>query len=64
MVQDIPHEQQIQVLPFVMAELQRSDFKEQDNATLWEQLQLSEFRWLETEAKMKSMEAMWQKQMA
>ncbi|OMP01993.1 putative pyruvate dehydrogenase [Corchorus capsularis] len=42
MYPDIPREQQIQVLHFVMAELQRRDLKEQDNATLWKQLQLSE----------------------
>ena len=70
--QDIPHEQQIQVLPSVMAELQRRVLKaeatlgkkEQENATLREQLQQYEARWLEYEAKMKSMEEMWQKQMA
>ena len=70
--QDIPHEQQIQVLPSVMAELQRRvlkaeatlGLKEQENATLREQLQQYEARWLEYEAKMKSMEEMWQKQMA
>ncbi|TYJ38947.1 hypothetical protein E1A91_A04G030200v1 [Gossypium mustelinum] len=68
---DIPHEQQIQVLPSVMAELQRRVLKaetnlgqkEQENATLREQLQKSEARWLDYEAKMKSMEEMWQKQM-
>ncbi|XWS52002.1 hypothetical protein CRYUN_Cryun11dG0030300 [Craigia yunnanensis] len=69
---DMPHEQQIQVLPSVMAELQRRVLKaeatlgkkEQENATLREQLQQYETRWLEYEAKMKSMEEMWQKQMA
>ncbi|PPR82450.1 hypothetical protein GOBAR_AA38264 [Gossypium barbadense] len=68
---DMPHEQQIQVLPSVMAELQRRVLKaetnlgqkEQENATLREQLQKSEARWLDYEAKMKSMEEMWQKQM-
>ncbi|XVF18987.1 hypothetical protein REPUB_Repub11eG0071900 [Reevesia pubescens] len=68
---DIPHEQQIQVMPSVMAELQRRVIKaeatlgqkEQENATLQEQLQQYEARWLEYEAKMKSMEEMWQKQM-
>ena len=68
----MPHEQQIQVLPSVMAELQRRVLKaeatlgkkEQENATLREQLQQYEARWLEYEAKMKSMEEMWQKQMA
>ncbi|KAE8692300.1 Myosin-2 [Hibiscus syriacus] len=70
--QEIPHEQQIQVLPSVMAELKRrvlkaeetSRQKEQENATLLEQLQKSEARWLDYEAKMKTMEEMWQKQMA
>ncbi|OMP04597.1 IQ motif, EF-hand binding site [Corchorus olitorius] len=69
---DVPREQQIQVLPSVMAELQRRVLKaeaalgqkEQENATLREQLQQYEARWLEYEAKMKSMEEMWQKQMA
>ncbi|TYI96470.1 hypothetical protein E1A91_D01G075300v1 [Gossypium mustelinum] len=69
---DMPHEQQIQVVPSVMAELQRKVLKaeailgqkEQENATLREQLQQYEARWLEYEAKMKSMEDMWQKQMA
>ncbi|XVE80224.1 hypothetical protein DITRI_Ditri14bG0122500 [Diplodiscus trichospermus] len=68
---DMPHEQQIQVLPSVMAELQRRVLraeatlgeKEQENATLLEQLQQYEARWLDYEAKMKSMEEMWQKQM-
>ncbi|XVE50396.1 hypothetical protein DITRI_Ditri01bG0159200 [Diplodiscus trichospermus] len=69
---DILHEQQIQVMPSVMAELQQRvlkaeatlEKKEQENATLQEQLQQYEARWLEYEAKMKSMEEMWQKQMA
>ncbi|KAH1120968.1 hypothetical protein J1N35_004128 [Gossypium stocksii] len=69
---DMPHEQQIQVVPSVMAELQRKVLKaeailgqkEQENATLREQLEQYEARWLEYEAKMKSMEDMWQKQMA
>lgn len=68
----MPHEQQIQVVPSVMAELQRKVLKaeailgqkEQENATLREQLQQYEARQLEYEAKMKSMEDMWQKQMA
>ena len=70
--QDIPHEQQIQALPTVMAELQRRVLKaestvgqkERENATLREQLQQYEARWLEYETKMKSMEEMWQKQMS
>ncbi|XVF70406.1 hypothetical protein PTKIN_Ptkin11bG0159000 [Pterospermum kingtungense] len=69
---DMPYEQPVQVLPSVMAELQRRVLKaeatlgqkEQENTTLREQLQQSEARWLEYEAKMKSMEEMWQKQMA
>ncbi|KAK8527352.1 hypothetical protein V6N13_085188 [Hibiscus sabdariffa] len=69
---EIPHEQQIQVVPSVMAELQRRVLKaeatlgqkEQENATLREQLQQYEAKWSEYEAKMKSMEDMWQKQMA
>ncbi|XWS27952.1 hypothetical protein CRYUN_Cryun25bG0024500 [Craigia yunnanensis] len=69
---EMPHEQQIQVLPSVMAELQRRVLKaeatlgqkEQENATLREQLQQYEARWLQYEAKMKSMEEIWQKQMA
>lgn len=68
----MPLEQQIQVVPSVMGELQRKVIKaeailgqkEQENATLLEQLQQYEARWLEYEAKMKSMEDMWQKQMA
>ncbi|GMJ10224.1 ARABIDOPSIS THALIANA MYOSIN 1, myosin 2, ARABIDOPSIS THALIANA MYOSIN 4 [Hibiscus trionum] len=66
------HEQQIQVVPSVMADLQRRVLKaeatlgkkEQENTTLREQLQQHEARWLDYEAKMKSMEDMWQKQMA
>lgn len=38
--------------------------KEEENAALREQLQQFETRWLDYEAKMKSMEEMWQKQMA
>lgn len=37
--------------------------KEQENAALREQLQQYEIKWSEYEAKMKSMEEMWQKQM-
>ncbi|XP_039026501.1 myosin-2-like isoform X2 [Hibiscus syriacus] len=69
---ETPHEQQIQVVPSVMSELQRRVLKaeatlgqkEQENTTLREQLQQYEARWLDYEAKMKSMEDMWQKQMA
>ena len=38
--------------------------KEEENAALREQVQQFETRWSEYEAKMKSMEEMWQKQMA
>lgn len=38
--------------------------KEEENAALREQLQQFETRWLDYEAKMKSMEETWQKQMA
>ncbi|KAL4309084.1 hypothetical protein GQ457_01G005030 [Hibiscus cannabinus] len=69
---EILHEQQIQVVPSVMAELQRRVLKaeatlgqkEQENVTLREQLQQYEAKWSEYEAKMRSMEDMWQKQMA
>ncbi|XP_039040957.1 myosin-2-like [Hibiscus syriacus] len=69
---EIPHEQQIQVVPSAMAELQRRVLKaeatlgqkEQENVTLREQLQQYEAKCLDFEAKMKSMEDMWQKQLA
>ncbi|KAE8681064.1 myosin-2-like isoform X6 [Hibiscus syriacus] len=69
--QETPHEQQIQVVPYVMAELQRRVLKaeatlgqkEQENH-LREQLQQYEAKRLDYEGKMKSMEDMWQKQMA
>lgn len=38
--------------------------KEEENAKLREQLQQYEMRWSEYDIKMKSMEEMWQKQMA
>ncbi|KAH7544217.1 hypothetical protein JRO89_XS15G0130300 [Xanthoceras sorbifolium] len=70
-VKDIPLEQ-LQILPSDVVELQRRVIKmeatlgqkEEENAALREQLQQYEARWLEYEAKMKSMEEMWQKQMA
>lgn len=40
------------------------EHKEKENATLREQVQQYEARWSEYEAKMKSMEEMWQIQMA
>ncbi|KAK9268785.1 hypothetical protein L1049_000548 [Liquidambar formosana] len=70
-VKGLPQEH-VQVLPSVLAELQRRVLKaeatlgqkEEENAALREQLQQFETRWSEYEAKMKSMEEMWQKQMA
>lgn len=61
-----------QELPQSLVELQRRvlkaettlEQKEEENAALREQLQQYETRWSEYEAKMKSMEEMWQKQMA
>ncbi|XP_052177405.1 myosin-2 [Diospyros lotus] len=58
-------------LPSVLEELQRRvlkaeatlGLKEQENAALREKLQQYEKRWSEYEAKMRSMEEMWQKQM-
>ncbi|GLT83396.1 hypothetical protein SLE2022_016880 [Rubroshorea leprosula] len=71
-VKDLPQEQQIQVLPSVWAELQRRVVqaettlgqKEDENKGLRKQLQQYEARWSEYEARMKSMEEMWQKQMS
>ncbi|KAL5986853.1 hypothetical protein ACLOJK_015187 [Asimina triloba] len=59
------------VHPSVLAELQRRVLKaeaalkqkEDENVTLQQQLKHYETRWVEYEAKMKSMEEMWQKQM-
>ncbi|XP_058089542.1 myosin-1 isoform X2 [Magnolia sinica] len=64
-------EQNVQVRSSVLAELQRRVLKaeaslrekEDENATLQQQLKHYETRWLEYEVKMKSMEEMWQKQM-
>ena len=61
-----------QNLPSALAELQRRvvkaeatlEQKEEENAELREQLKQFERRWIEYENKMKSMEEMWQKQMA
>lgn len=69
--QDAPQEQ-VQALPTALAELQRRVLKaeatlgqkEEENTALREQLQQYDAKWLEYEAKMKSMEEMWQKQMA
>ncbi|KAH9650951.1 Myosin-2 [Citrus sinensis] len=70
-MKDVPQEQ-VQALPTALAELQRRVLKaeatlgqkEEENAALREQLQQYDAKWLEYEAKMKSMEEMWQKQMA
>lgn len=70
-MKDIPPEQ-VQALPSVLAELQMRvlkaeaalEQKEEENTALREQLQQNETRWSEYEAKMKSMEELWQKQMA
>lgn len=70
-MQDIPLDQ-LQILPSDVVELQKRVFKveatldqkEEENASLREQLKQYDARWLEYEAKMKSMEEMWQKQMA
>jgi myosin-5 len=69
--QVIPQEQ-VQVLPSALGELQMRVIKseatlqqkEEENTALREQLQQFETRWSEYEVKMKSMEEMWQKQMA
>lgn len=61
-----------QNLPSALAELQRRvikaeatiEQKEEENAELKEQLKQFERRWIEYEKRMKSMEDMWQKQMA
>ena len=61
-----------QDLPSDLAELQRRVLqaeatlvrKEEENAELQEQLQQFETRWSEHESKMKSMQDVWQKQMA
>ncbi|XP_015896696.2 myosin-2 isoform X1 [Ziziphus jujuba] len=65
-------QEQVHGLPSSFAELQRRvlkaeatlEQKEEENAALREQLQQYETRWSEYEAKMRSMEEMWQKQMA
>ncbi|KAJ0101205.1 hypothetical protein Patl1_04540 [Pistacia atlantica] len=70
-VKDLPQEQ-AQLLPSALADLRRRVLeaeatmgqKEEENAALREQLQQYETRWTEYEAKMKSMEEMWQKQMS
>ncbi|KAK6132636.1 hypothetical protein DH2020_033625 [Rehmannia glutinosa] len=67
-VKDLPP----QMLPSVVEELQKQvlmaeatlGHKEKENAALREQVQQFDARWSEYEAKMKSMEEMWQKQIA
>ncbi|KAG8386266.1 hypothetical protein BUALT_Bualt03G0131200 [Buddleja alternifolia] len=67
-VKDLPPE----MLPSIIEELQKRVLmteaslgkKEKENTALREQLQQSQARWSEYEAKMKSVEDMWQKQMA
>ncbi|KAI3457512.1 hypothetical protein Pfo_014175 [Paulownia fortunei] len=67
-IKDLPPE----MLPSVVEELQKRVLmaevtlgrKEKENAALREQVQQFEARWSEYESKMKSMEEMWQKQMA
>ena len=64
--------ERVQNLPSALAELQRRvikaeatiEQKEGENAELKDQLKQFESRWIEYEKKMKSMEEMWQKQMA
>ncbi|KAF8391408.1 hypothetical protein HHK36_023712 [Tetracentron sinense] len=64
-------QEHVQVPPSVLAELQRRVLKaeaalgqkEEENAALQQQLHQFETRWSQHEAKMKSMEEMWQKQM-
>ncbi|KAG6634503.1 myosin-2-like [Carya illinoinensis] len=70
-MKDMPQEQ-VQALPSVLAELQMRvlkaeatlEQKEEENTALREQLRQNETRWSEYEARMKSMEEMWQKQMS
>ncbi|XP_030549734.1 myosin-2 [Rhodamnia argentea] len=65
-------QKQIEVMPAVLAELQKRALKaestlkqkEEENAALREELQQFETKWSDYEARMKSMEETWQKQMA
>lgn len=67
--QDI-EEKHVKVLPSILTELQRRVLKaestvtqkEEENASLKEQLLQLESKWSENEAKMKLIEEMWQKQ--
>ncbi|KAK4804171.1 hypothetical protein SAY86_003988 [Trapa natans] len=64
--------EQVQVLPIALAELERRvrkaeadlEQKEDENASLRDQLRQYETKWSDFEARMKSMEEVWQKQMA
>lgn len=64
--------EQVQNLPSALDELRRRvlkaeatlEQKEEENTALREQLKQNETKWIEYEAKMKSMEETWQKQMA
>ena len=64
--------EQVQNLPLALAQLQRRvnkaeatvEQKEVENSILREQLKQSERKWVEYEAKMKSMEEAWQIQRA
>nr|BAL60532.2 myosin VIII [Marchantia polymorpha] len=70
-VKDVEVDTSIKVQPSVLLELQKRALaaekslreKEEDNALLKHRLQQFEARWLEHQAKMESMEEMWQKQM-
>lgn len=56
---------EVKVIPSAVAELQRVlDQKEKENAALQEQQQKLEIRWSEYEAKTKTMEETWKKQIA
>lgn len=65
-------QEQVEVQNSILAELQKKVVKaeatiaqkEEENAALREQLQQYERRWSDYEAKMKTMEEMWQMQMA
>lgn len=65
-------EERVHKMPLTLKELQQRvikaeetiEQKEEENAALREQLQQFEMRWSDYEVKMKSMEEMWQKQMA
>lgn len=64
--------EQVQNLPSALAQLQKRvlkaeatlEQKEEENTSLREQLKQTQTKWMEYETKMKSMEEMWQKQMA